>query len=203
MKIICIGRNYAAHAEELGNEIPKEPLFFLKPESALLPTGASFKLPPFSQDVHFECELVLRFGKSGKNISEENALSYVEAFTLGLDMTARDLQRELKARGNPWEKAKAFDGSAIVSKKWLPWSEFDLEKTRFSLHQNGELRQEGDPKLMIFPIQKLIAHVSTYMSIRGGDLMMTGTPKGVGQTLSGDKLSLTLNDSEVLSVAIE
>ena len=203
MKIICIGRNYAAHAAELGNDLPEEPLIFLKPETALLGTGEAFRIPSFSNDVHYELELVLRFGKAGKDISEPDIDEHIEAFSIGLYMTARDVQSQLKAKGKPWEKAKAFDGSAILGDTWKPWSEFDVEQTRFSLEKNGQQVQFGDPGLMLFPIPRLIAHVSRFMSVRPGDMLFIGTPKGVGQVVKGDRLEGFLDEEGMFSVVVD
>ncbi len=203
MKIICIGRNYAAHATELGNNVPDEPLFFLKPETALLGEAENFTPPSYSADVHYELELVVRIGTTGKNIPESDALNHVEAFSIGLDMTARDVQSQLKAKGKPWEKAKAFDGSAIVSTRFLNWSLFNLATTRFTLHKNDELVQEGDPNLMLFTIPQLIAHISVGMTLQSGDLLFTGTPAGVGPVNRGDRLVGAINGDTLIDVAVE
>jgi 2-keto-4-pentenoate hydratase/2-oxohepta-3-ene-1,7-dioic acid hydratase in catechol pathway len=203
MKIICIGRNYAAHAAELGNDVPDEPLFFLKPETAILPDGEPFRFPSYSSDIHYELELVVRIGRQGKNIPSESVAQYMADFTIGLDMTARDVQSELKANGKPWEKAKSFDGSAILGNSFLPWSSYNPETTRFSMALNGSTVQIGDPRLMLFPIPELVAHVSQCMTLMPGDLIFTGTPKGVGPVSHGDQMVGILAGRRLIDVAVE
>ncbi|MFM7672327.1 MAG: fumarylacetoacetate hydrolase family protein [Bacteroidota bacterium] len=188
MKIFCIGRNYVAHALELGNDVPEEPVIFLKPKSALLPNGTAFHYPEFTNELHYECELVLRVSKNGRYVSERHAHKYFDAITVGIDFTARDIQQELKSKGLPWEKAKAWDHSAILG-KWKPASEFEEQKSiAFSLTKDGKTVQQGDSSLMIYPFNRIIAEISKYFSINIGDLIFTGTPAGVGEVLPGDVL---------------
>lgn len=188
MKIFCIGRNYAAHAEELGNEVPEEPIVFMKPKSALLQSHTPFYYPEFTNELHYECELVLRISKNGKYIQERFANKYYDALTVGIDFTARDVQNDLKAKGLPWEKAKAWDNSAVIG-KWTPIQNIKNKKDiQFSLQKNGELVQQGNSGLMIHPFDKLISYISNYFSINIGDLIFTGTPAGVGECVVGDEL---------------
>ncbi|GGY06859.1 fumarylacetoacetate hydrolase family protein [Paludibacterium paludis] len=191
--IFCIGRNYAAHAAELGNAIEEEPLVFLKPLSSLLPEGEPIVLPSWSQDIHHECELVLLIGKGGRNIPERDALAHVAGFGIGLDLTARDVQTELKKKGHPWTRAKGFPGAACVSAFVSPSNGRLPEVFRFSLAVNGEVRQRGDTSLMLFPIARLVSHLSSLYGLQEGDLVYTGTPEGVGPLQGGDRLSLTLD----------
>src|SRR4051812_12791757 len=178
MKIICIGRNYVKHIEELKNEKPVEPIFFLKPDTALLPKGNSFYLPSFSSDIHHEIEIVLRICKEGKNIAEKFAPRYFDAMTVGIDFTARDIQDKQKAKGLPWEPAKAFDHSAPVG-ELIPWNELkDGNSIRFHLELNGKKVQEGDSSLMIHSFEKVISYVSQFITLKKGDLIFTGTPEG-------------------------
>ena len=188
MKIFCIGRNYAAHAEELGNEVPSRPVIFMKPRTAILQDNKPFFLPNFDSSIHYECELVLRIGKNGKAIPERVAHSFIQSIGLGVDLTARDLQSELKEKGHPWESAKAFDKSALLG-DLKPVDLFDLTKPiQFSLHKNGEVVQQGDTSLMLFNFSRIIAEVSKYFTVQQGDLIYTGTPAGVGPIEIGDKL---------------
>lgn len=182
MKIVCIGRNYDAHAKELGNAIPAEPVVFLKPESALIPLRGPITLPSFSKDVHHEIELVFVIGrKNGKTMADK--------VTVGLDLTARDVQQELKAKGLPWEKAKAFDGSAYVAETRSAMESFPSgHHIDFMLKKNGHEVQSGHSGQMIFDVNTLIAHVGRYMTLDAGDLLFTGTPAGVGALAPGDRL---------------
>lgn len=199
MKIICIGRNYGAHAKELGNAIPEEPMFFLKPSTALLLPGTSIRLPAFSTDVHHELEVVFRVARGGSEIPEAQALSHLDAFTLGLDLTARDIQNEQKAKGAPWEKAKAWDGSAPISDQWIALgADMDLSGITFKLERNGTTVQQGNTTDMLFPVPALVAHVSKYIRLEPGDLLYTGTPEGVGPITSGDALAGSLNGKVIL-----
>ena len=200
MKIICIGRNYSEHAKELGNEIPDKPVIFIKPDTALLKTP-DFYLPEFSNDVHYELEIMVKISKGGKYIQKENASKHYEEIGLGLDFTARDLQSELKAKGLPWELAKGFDGSAAVS-SFYPKSQFNLENLNFSLIKNGEKVQNGFTQNMIFSIDDIIAFVSQYFTLRVGDLIFTGTPEGVGKLNENDVLQAYLEDEKVLDFRI-
>lgn len=203
MKIICVGRNYVDHAKELKNEVPTEPVIFLKPETAILPKRNPFFIPDFTNEVHYEAELVIRINKIGKNIQEKFAHKYYDEVTVGLDFTARDLQQKLKEKGLPWEKAKAFDGSAAVGKFISLDKILDFENLEFSLHKNGELAQKGNPQQMIFSIHKLIAYVSQYFTLKIGDLIYTGTPAGVGKVEKDDQLELKLNEQTVLRLNVK
>lgn len=204
MKIICIGRNYADHAKELNNDVPTEPMFFLKPDSALITNNRPFFHPDFSQDIHFECELVIKINKIGKHIHPEFAHKYYKEVTLGVDFTARDLQQQCKQKGLPWEKAKAFDGSApigeFVSLKSLNKSVQQLE---FKLLQNGETKQQGNAQQMIFSVNEIIAHVSQFFTLKIGDLIFTGTPAGVGKVSINDRLEAYLEGKKLLDFNIK
>ncbi|MDE0979825.1 MAG: fumarylacetoacetate hydrolase family protein [Flavobacteriales bacterium] len=204
MKIICIGRNYADHATELGNSIPSEPLFFLKPDSAILAHRHPFYLPDWSQEIHYEVELLVRISKLGKSIAPEFAHRYYDAISLGIDFTARDIQAEVKAKGHPWEKAKAFDGSAVISREWLPLdsNQKGVLNKRFRLERNGEVVQQGQSKDMLFDIDQLIAYVSKFMTLKLGDVIFTGTPSGVGPVTPGDNLEGFLEDRSMFRVPI-
>jgi 2-keto-4-pentenoate hydratase/2-oxohepta-3-ene-1,7-dioic acid hydratase in catechol pathway len=202
MKILCIGRNYAEHAAELKNEVPAEPVFFLKPDTSLLPPGQSFYLPDFSNDIHHEVELVLRIGKEGKHIDESFALRYIDGITVGVDFTARDVQQRQKEKGLPWEPAKAFDHSAPVG-QILPFDDFrEKLPIHFSLEKNGEEVQAGDTSLMLFSFSRIIAHLSRYITLRKGDLIFTGTPKGVSRVVVGDTLEAFLEGRSLLKFDI-
>jgi 2-keto-4-pentenoate hydratase/2-oxohepta-3-ene-1,7-dioic acid hydratase in catechol pathway len=204
MKIICIGRNYSDHAKELNNELPKEPLFFLKPDSSILPNRTAFYIPEFTNDVHYELELVYRICKVGKHIEEEFAHRYYSEIGLGIDFTARDIQSEVKKKGHPWERAKAFDGSAVVSRHFFPKTEFEnLNNIEFHLQMNEQTVQSGNSSDMIFNIDKIISHVSKYMTLKIGDLIFTGTPAGVGKVQDGDILVGFLKKSEMFKVKIK
>ena len=197
MKIICVGRNYAAHAEELKNEVPDNPVIFLKPDTALLKDNKPFFLPDFSNDVQHEAEVVLRINRNGKHIEEQFAHKYFNAVTLGVDFTARDIQQQLKEKRVSWELAKAFDSSAPVG-KFVETDEFnDLGTLNFSLLKNDEVVQEGNIANMIFSFERIIAYVSRFISLRMGDLIFTGTPKGVGPVNIGDTLQGFLEDTLV------
>ena len=194
MKIICIGRNYLAHVKELDNALPTEPMFFMKPETALLPAGEPFPYPDFSKEIHYETELVLRICKSGKAIDEETASEYYDAITVGIDFTARDLQSQCKAKGHPWEIAKAFDYSAPVG-EFKKISELNHpEDIAFGMKLNGEWVQQGHSHDMIFSFDKIIAHVSRFVTLNEGDIIFTGTPQGVGEVHVRDRLELFLED---------
>jgi 2-keto-4-pentenoate hydratase/2-oxohepta-3-ene-1,7-dioic acid hydratase in catechol pathway len=204
MKIICIGRNYSEHAKELGNEAPKEPLFFLKPDSAILPKRVPFYIPEFTNDLHFEIELLVKINKVGKHIEERFANTYYDKIGLGIDFTARDLQQECKSKGLPWEKAKAFDGSAVIGKEFIDKSEFEsIQDISFSLNKNGEKVQLGNSKDMIFTIDSIISYVSQFMTLKIGDVIYTGTPAGVGPVKIGDKLEGFIGDKQLISLDIK
>ena len=200
MKIFCVGRNYAEHAKELGNALPEAPVIFMKPDTALLAPGARFEYPSFTSDLHYEIELVLRIGKTAKNIPAANALSFVDAITVGIDFTARDVQAGLKSKGLPWEKAKAWDNSAIVG-EWKPFNA-DASEILFSLTKNGEKVQMGTTQDMIYSFETLLEHISGYFTISPGDLLYTGTPAGVGPCLPGDTLAGFLGDEKLFELAI-
>ena len=198
MKIICIGRNYLEHVQELNNKLPTEPLFFLKPDTALVIRNRPFFYPEFSSDVHYEVELVFRICKVGKHIQEKFAPNYYKEIAIGLDMTARDLQREAASKGLPWEKAKGFDRSAPIS-PFVPIADYpDIANLNFSLQKNGEIVQHGNSSQMIFSINKIIAHVSQFITLKTGDMFFTGTPPGVGPVQIGDKLEAFIEDKKML-----
>ncbi len=204
MKILCIGRNYAEHIAELHNEVPDEPVIFLKPETALIQRNQPFFYPDFSQDIHHELELVLRVCKNGKNIEEKFAHTYFDAIGLGIDFTARDLQTKAKTKGLPWDLAKGFDGSAPLSPTFKPVAEFaDLGNIRFHLEVNGETRQQGNSGLMLHPFGAIIAYISRFITLKMGDLIFTGTPSGVGPVKIGDRLVGYLEDEKLLDVAVK
>ncbi|MEM9529119.1 MAG: fumarylacetoacetate hydrolase family protein [Bacteroidota bacterium] len=189
MKIFCIGRNYAAHAAELGNKTPGKPLVFMKPPTAILPNNKPFYYPDYSNDIHFETELVIKIAKNGRHVQPQFAMDYVRAIGLGLDLTARDLQSELKAKGHPWEIAKGFDNSAPLSPDFYPPEAFDeLNDIEFYLDKNGERVQHGHSRNMIFDLTTLICYVSQFFRLQKGDLLFTGTPQGVGPIAKGDEL---------------
>ena len=210
MKIICIGRNYAAHAAELNRTTAldaegAEPLWFLKPDTALLRNNDPFYIPAFSHEVHYECELVVRIDRVGRSIAEKFAHRYYREVGLGIDFTARDLQREAIAKGLPWEPAKAFDRSAALSPEFLPLAELggDVQNLRFELSVNGEVRQQGFTGDMLFSVDRIVAAVSQYTTLRMGDLIYTGTPTGVGPVVPGDCLRATLEGRELLNFDIK
>jgi len=203
MKIIAIGRNYAEHAKELNNPVPTVPVIFMKPDTALVKDNKPFYHPDFSQDVHHEIEIVLKVCKEGKHIAEKFAANYYEEIALGIDFTARDIQSRHKEKGLPWELAKAFDGSAPVS-KFLPKSEFaDLYQLNFHLDINGQTRQNGYTKDLLFSFEKIIAFVSQYITLKKGDLIFTGTPEGVGKVNIGDRLEGYLGDNKLLDFYVK
>ena len=175
MKIFCIGRNYADHAKEMNSEVPSSPMFFMKADTSILRPGMPFFYPGFTKDIHYECELVVKINKVGKNISQKFAHTYYSEIGLGIDFTARDLQKKCKEKGHPWEIAKSFEGSAPLSKDFLPKEELELDKIDFSLKQNGNLVQKGNSKDMIFKIDQLISYLSQFMTLKKGDLIYTGT----------------------------
>lgn len=203
MKIICIGRNYAAHIEELNNERPEEPVIFIKPDSAVLPKQQDFYIPDFSNDIHYEVEVLVKIKKVGKHIAPEFAPAYYDEIGLGIDFTARDLQSRLKEKGLPWEKAKGFDGAAVIG-DWLPKSNFkDVNDLNFTLSKNGEVVQQGNTGLMLWKIDEIIAYVSTYFMLKKGDVIFTGTPSGVGRISPNDYLSGSLENKELFTVTIK
>ncbi len=203
MKIICIGRNYAEHAKELGNDVPDEPVVFMKPKSALLQAHTPFYYPEFTNELHYEAELVLRICKNGKYIQERHASNYYNGITVGIDFTARDLQNEAKQKGLPWEKAKAFDNSAAVGKFIDITPELNKKNINFSLLKNKELMQKGNSGSMLFSFDTIISHISNYFSLNIGDIIFTGTPAGVGECVVGDELDVLLEDKSMLSFEIK
>jgi len=203
MKIICIGRNYSDHIEELHNEKPKDPVVFIKPDSAVLPKEQDFYIPEFSDNIHYEVEVLVKIKKVGKHIDESFAHTYYDEIGLGIDFTARDLQATLKEKGLPWEKAKGFDGAAVIG-KWLPKTEFnDLNNLNFELKKNDEIVQSGNTGLMLWKIDELIAYVSTFFMLKKGDVLFTGTPAGVGKVAANDYLSGSLENKELFNLRIK
>ena len=203
MKLICIGRNYAAHIDELENERPSEPVVFIKPDSAILPKEQDFYIPEFSNEVHYEVEVLVKIKKVGKHISREFAHKYYDEVGLGIDFTARDLQSQLKSKGLPWEKAKGFDGAAVIG-KWIPKESYEnLEKLGFSLLKNGEIVQKGNTSLMLWKIDELITHVSTYFTLKKGDILFTGTPSGVGRVQRNDYLEGWIENESFFSINVK
>ncbi len=204
MKIICVGRNYAAHAAELNNAIPEEPVLFLKPDSALIPKGHPFLYPEHTKSLHYEVELVLRIKRVGKHILPQFAYKYYDSVGIGIDFTARDTQQRCKEKGLPWEKAKAFDLSAPLGQHFIPLAELSQpEAIDFSLRKNGKMVQKGNSRDMIFGFDDLIAHISTYFTLKMGDLIFTGTPSGVGPAERGDLLEAYIGGKKLLSLRIK
>lgn len=203
MKIICVGRNYVEHAKELSNPVPSEPVLFLKPETAIIAKRMPFFIPDFSKSVHYEAELVVKINRLGKNIQEKFAHKYYNEITAGIDFTARDLQKKLKEKGLPWEKAKAFDGSAAVG-RFLNIQELSKpDRPEFSLKKNEIEVQRASTDEMIFNIDHLIAHISQFFTLKIGDLIFTGTPAGVGLVSPSDQLRLFIEDIEVLKLNVK
>jgi acylpyruvate hydrolase len=204
MRIFAVGRNYAEHIKELNNERPDEPVIFTKPDTALLRNNSPFYYPDFSKDVHYEVELVLRICKEGKNIEEKFAHKYYDAIAIGVDFTARDLQQKAKEKGLPWDIAKGFNGSAPVSDKFIPISDFkDLKDINFSLAVDGEIKQQGNTSLMLFSFDYIILYLSRFFTLRTGDLIFTGTPKGVGPVKVGNVLSAYVENEKLLEFEIK
>ncbi len=203
MKIFCVGRNYAEHAKELNNEVPDEPVIFLKPKSALLQPHSPFYYPEFTNELHYEAELVIRISKNGKYIHESHAAHYYNAITVGIDFTARDLQQELKKRGLPWEKAKAWDNSAVTG-RWMDTTPAMLKNPiHFSLQLNDQVVQNGDSSKMIFSFEQIISNISQYFSLNIGDIIFTGTPAGVGECVVGDFLTGFFEDEKVFEMEVK
>lgn len=203
MKIICIGRNYVKHAQELNHDVPTEPVFFMKPDSALSKDNKPFFLPDFSNEIHHEIELVVKISRLGKNIEAKFAHRYYDEIGLGIDFTARDVQRQLIEKGLPWEKAKAFDSSAVLGKFLAKVELGDLGQILFSLKRNGETVQSGDSQLMIFPFDTIIEHVSKYVTLKIGDLIYTGTPAGVGPVAIGDRLEGFIGEKKMFDIQVK
>lgn len=201
MKIFCIGRNYSAHAKELNNPLPSEPLVFMKPTSALLIKNRHFFYPEFSKDIHYEGELVLKIGKNGKHIQPEFALSYIESIGFGIDFTARDLQQKCKSQGLPWEIAKGFDNSAAIS-EFVPFEKYDPTDIQITTLLNGVKVQDGNTKDLIFDFQSIITHLSKYFTVQMGDYIYTGTPAGVGPIKIGDRIEGFINGEKMLKCDI-
>jgi 2-keto-4-pentenoate hydratase/2-oxohepta-3-ene-1,7-dioic acid hydratase in catechol pathway len=203
MKILCIGRNYVDHAKEMNSPVPTSPVIFMKPETALIPKNHPFHYPSFTNDLHFETELVVRINRVGKHIEERFAHKYFNEIGIGIDFTARDLQADLKQKGLPWEKAKAWDHSAPLSAQFIPVKDFkDLSSISFSLKKNGAIVQKGNSGDMIFSIERLISEVSKYFTLKIGDLLFTGTPAGVGSVAIGDELEAYIEDRSMLKLKI-
>jgi len=203
MKIFCVGRNYTEHVKELNNDVPDEPVIFMKPKSALLQPHTPFYYPEFTNELHYECELVLRISKNGKYIQEKFANKYYDAVTTGIDFTARDIQNDLKEKGLPWEKAKAWDNSAVIG-KWVPMNNIKNKKEiNFAFYKNKELVQEGNSKEMIFDFDYIISYISNFFSINIGDLVFTGTPKGVGEIVVGDEVEAFMEQESLLTLDVK
>jgi 2-keto-4-pentenoate hydratase/2-oxohepta-3-ene-1,7-dioic acid hydratase in catechol pathway len=203
MKIFCVGRNYTEHAKELNNEVPIDPVIFLKPKSALLLSGSQFYYPQFTNELHYEAELVLHISKNGKYINEHHAPKYYDQISVGIDFTARDLQTELKKKGLPWEKAKAWDNSAVLG-RWVQVTPDILNKAiNFSLRLNDVIVQQGNSGQMIFSFNRIVADISQYFALNIGDLIYTGTPSGVGECVVGDTLSGYFEDEKVFEFDIK
>ncbi len=202
MKILCVGRNYSEHAKELGNAVPENPVIFSKPDTALLKNNEPFYLPSFSNDVHHEVELVIKINKVGKKIQEKFARNYFSEIGLGIDFTARDVQSELKAKGLPWELAKAFDGSAPIG-NFINMENMDLKNIDFSLQKNGQIVQKGNTTQMIFSFEQIVSFVSQYFTLKVGDLIYTGTPAGVSQVNIGDKLEGYIGNDLMLTCEVK
>ena len=203
MKLICIGRNYTEHIKELENEKPTDPVVFLKPDTSILPENQPFFIPDFSNNVHHEVEILVKISKVGKHIDKKFAAKYYNEIGLGIDFTARDLQSELKTKGLPWEKAKAFDGAAVIG-KWLSKNNFkNIDDINFSLHKNEAIVQQGNTNLMLWKIDELIEYISKYFTLKIGDIIFTGTPAGVGKVVTNDKLIGYIENQELFSITIK
>lgn len=202
MKIICIGRNYVKHIEELKNERPKEPVTFMKPDSAIILKNNPFIIPPFSDDIHYEVEILVKINRIGKHIDQKFAHKYYEEIGLGIDFTARDLQEKLRNKGLPWEKSKAFDGSAMIG-KFCNKKELDLQSIKFQLWKNDELVQDGDSSHMLWSIDEIIAYVSQFFTLKIGDVIFTGTPAGVGRVEANDVLKGLLEGEDAFELKIK
>ena len=203
MKLICIGRNYTEHIKELENEKPTDPVVFMKPDTAILLKKQPFFIPDFSDDVHHEVEILVKINKVGKHIDKKFAHKYYDEIGLGIDFTARDLQSQLKEKGLPWEKAKAFDGAAVIG-KWLPKTNFkNVDNIQFKLYKNDEVVQDGNTNLMLWKIDELIEYVSKYFTLKIGDIIFTGTPAGVGKVVANDKLKGYIENEELFSITVK
>ena len=202
MKIICIGRNYAKHIEELENERPNNPVVFLKPDSAILPNKNPFFIPPFSNDVHYEVEILIKINKVGKHIASRFAHKYYDEIGLGIDFTARDIQQQCKEKGLPWEKAKAFDGSAVIG-NFYNKNDFNLENLSFQLFKNNEIVKDGNTQSMLWKIDELISYVSQYFTLKKGDIIFTGTPAGVGKVSENDILLGKIENLKAFEIRVK
>ncbi|MFO8235218.1 MAG: fumarylacetoacetate hydrolase family protein [Bacteroidales bacterium] len=203
MKIICIGRNYAEHAAELGNDIPEKPIFFFKPDTSIIRKNRPFFYPDFSEEIHYETEIVLKINRLGKNIQEKFAHRYFDELTTGIDFTARDLQREAKSKGQPWEIAKGFEGSAPIG-KFISKKKFnDIHNLNFQLKKNEKIVQQGNTKDLIFSFNQLIAYVSQFITFKMGDLLFTGTPAGVGPVQLNDRLTASIENTTLLDFYVK
>ena len=203
MKLICIGRNYTEHIKELENEKPTNPVVFLKPDTAILLNKQPFFIPDFSNDVHHEVEILVKINRLGKYIGRKYAHKYYKEIGLGIDFTARDLQNQLKSKRLPWEKAKAFDGAAVVG-KWLPIKDFkNVNNINFTLQKNDQIIQQANTNLMLWKIDELIEYVSKYFTLKIGDIIFTGTPAGVGKVIANDKLKGFIEDQEMFSITVK
>ncbi len=204
MKIICIGRNYSAHISELKNEKPTEPVIFLKPDTSILLKKQPFFIPDFSKDVHYEVEVLVKINRVGKYIEEQYAHKYYNEIGLGIDFTARDLQQKLKDKGLPWEKAKGFDGAAVIGEKWIDKNSFvNLNNINFSLLKNNEPVQTGNTSDMLWKIDEIISYVSKYFTLKIGDIIFTGTPEGVGKVEVNDVLTGILEEKQLFSIHVK
>ena len=204
MKIICIGRNYTDHIAELNNEKPTDPVVFLKPDTAILLKKQPFFIPDFSSDVHYEVEVLVKINRIGKHIEKEFAHKYYDEIGLGIDFTARDLQKKLKEKGLPWEKAKSFDGAAVIGDTWINKSEIeDINNLSFTLEKNAQVVQKGNTSLMLWKIDELIEYVSKYFTLKIGDVIFTGTPSGVGKVNPEDKLKGFIEDKQIFNIKIK
>ena len=202
MKIICIGRNYAKHIEELENEKPEHPVVFLKPDSAILPRKNPFFIPPFSNDVHYEVEVLVKINKVGKYIDAKFSHKYYDEIGLGIDFTARDVQAKCKEKGLPWEKAKAFDGSAVIG-EFYPKEDVEINNLNFQLFKNDEIVQDGNTQAMLWKVDELIAYVSQYFTLKKGDIIFTGTPAGVGKVFENDVLKGVISGKEAFTIRVK
>ena len=203
MKLICIGRNYTKHIEELNSEKPIDPVIFLKPDTAILLKNQPFFIPDFSDNIHYEVEIIIKINKVGKYIDKKFAHKYYDEIGLGIDFTARDLQNQLKDKGLPWEKCKAFDGSAVIG-NWLPKTQFkDINNITFSLLKNDEVVQNGNTANMLWKIDEIIEYVSKYFTLKIGDIIFTGTPEGVGKVFANDRLKGLIENKEMFSITVK
>jgi 2-keto-4-pentenoate hydratase/2-oxohepta-3-ene-1,7-dioic acid hydratase in catechol pathway len=202
MKIICVGRNYRDHAAEMKAEVPSEPVFFMKPDTAVLKDDI-FYFPHFTQEIHYECELLVKIDRVGKHIDPKFARKYYSSIGLGIDFTARDLQNLCKEKGLPWELAKAFDQSAVISNRWVPFNDLNSSNITFEFYQNGQLRQTGNSEMMLFNIDQIIAYISKFITLKTGDVIFTGTPAGVGPIKIGDELKGHLLGQEMFHIKVK